>query len=164
MLILRAADHGLPGVTVDLAVTATLEGLEGTSTRGGELNGFPITAAHLRELLRRLGAVGLTTPEGGSLTLAITDERGRLLTTVSDAELARRAVRGCAQHPDGDCGCAVLGLPSDTDSYVPTAVQRRFVSTRDRRCRTPNCAQRAGWADHDHVVPQIGRASCRERV
>jgi len=44
MLILRAADHGLPGVTVNLAVTAALEGLEGTSTRGGGVIRFPITA------------------------------------------------------------------------------------------------------------------------
>ena len=42
MLILRPADHGQPGVTVQLAVTATLEGLEGTSTRGGEVNGFAV--------------------------------------------------------------------------------------------------------------------------
>jgi hypothetical protein len=32
MLILRPADSGLPGVTVNLAVTATLEGLAGVST------------------------------------------------------------------------------------------------------------------------------------
>src|SRR3954447_20850980 len=98
MLILRPADHGLPGVTVNLAVTATLESLEGTSMRVCGVNGFPITAAHLRELLRRLGAVGLTTPAGGTLTFAITDEAGRLLATVSAAELARLAERGCPQH------------------------------------------------------------------
>jgi hypothetical protein len=162
MLILRVADHGLPGVTVNLAVSATLEGLEGASTRGGEVNGFPITAAHLRELLARLGALGLTTPDGGSLTFAITDERGRLLATVSAAELARLAKQGCSQHPDGDCRCPVLGMPSPTDAYEPTAAQRRFATTRDRRCRTPNCGQRAGWADHDHVVPHAegGQTTC----
>ena len=162
MLILRAADHGLPGVTVNLAVSATLEGLEGTTTRGGEVNGFPITAAHLRELLRRLGALGLTTPQGGSLTFAITDEHGRLLATVSAAELARLGKKGCPEHGDADCGCAVLGMPSPTEAYEPTAAQRRFATTRDRRCRTPNCGQRAGWADHDHVVPHAagGRTTC----
>ena len=162
MLILRPADHGLPGVTVNLAVTATLDGLEGDSDRGGEVNGFPITVAHLRDLLRRLGALGLTTPEGGRLTFAITDEDGRLLATVSAAELARLAKQGCRQHPDGNCGCPVLGMPPATDAYEPTVAQRRFASTRDRRCRTPNCGQRAGWADHDHVVPHAegGRTTC----
>jgi hypothetical protein len=162
MLILRAADHGLPGVTVNLAVSATLEGLEGTTTRGGEVNGFPITATHLRELLRRLGALGLTTPEGGSLTFAITDEHGRLLATVSAAELARLSKNGCPEHTHADCSCPVLGMPSPTDAYEPTAAQRRFTTTRDRRCRTPNCGQRAAWADHDHVVPHAegGRTTC----
>jgi NAD(P)H-dependent FMN reductase len=162
MLILRAADHGLPGVTVNLAVSATLEGLEGTTTRGGEVNGCPITAAHLRELLRRLGALGLTTPEGGSLPFALTDERGRLLATVSAAELARLSRKGCPEHAHADCSCPVLGVPSSTDAYEPTAAQRRFTTTRDRRCRTPNCGQRAGWADHDHVVPHAegGRTTC----
>lgn len=162
MLILRAADHGLPGVTVNLAVTATLEALEGTSVRGGEVNGFPISAAHVRELLRRLGVVGLTTPEGGALTIAMADQDGRLLATVSAAELARRAKRGCSRHPEGECGCPVLGMPSPTDAYEPTAAQQRFATTRDRGCRTPNCGQRAGWADHDHVVPHAdgGRTTC----
>jgi hypothetical protein len=162
MLILRAADHGLPRVTVNLAVSATLEGLEGTTMRGGEVNGFPITAAHLRELLRRLGALGLTTPQGGSLTFAITDEHGRLLATVSAAELARLGRKGCPDHADADCSCPVLGMPSPTEAYAPTAAQRRFTATRDRRCRTPNCGQRAGWADHDHVVPHAegGRTTC----
>jgi hypothetical protein len=162
MLILRPADHGLPGVTVNLAVSATLEGLEGSSARGGEVNGFPITAAHLRELLRRLGALALSTPQGGSLTFAITDDQGRLLATVSAAELARLAKKGCPQHADADCGCPLLGMPSPIDAYEPTVAQRRFTSTRDRRCRTPNCGQRAGWADHDHVLPHAegGQTTC----
>ena len=44
-------------------------------------------------------------------------------------------------------------MPPATDAYSPTAAQERFVNTRDRRCRQPNCGQRAGWADHDHVIP-----------
>ncbi|WP_041775767.1 HNH endonuclease [Blastococcus saxobsidens] len=162
MLILRPADHGLPGVTVNLAVTATLEGLEGSSTRGGEVNGSPITAARLRDLLRRIGALGLTNAEGGSLTFALTDEHGRLLATVTAAELARLARRGCPEHADAPCECPLLDLPPSTDGYEPAAAQRRFVTTRDRRCRTPNCGQRIGWADHDHVVPHAegGRTTC----
>jgi hypothetical protein len=152
MLILRPADSGLPGVTVNLAVTASLEGLEGASARGGEVNGFPITAAHLRDLLRRLGALGLTTPEGGALTFAITDETGRLLATVSGTELARRARKGCPDHSEGDCSCVVMDLPPPSGAYQPTAAQQRFVKTRDRRCRFPNCGQRVGWADIDHLV------------
>jgi hypothetical protein len=163
MLILRPADNGLPGVTVNLAVTATLEGLEGVSAQGGEVNGFPITAAHLRDLLRRMGALGLTRPEGGSLTLAITDGQGRLRATVTDAELARLAPKGCHEHPDADCGCPVLDAPQPTDAYEPAAAQERFVKTRDRRCRFPNCGQRVGWADIDHVVAhaQGGQTTCR---
>jgi Domain of unknown function (DUF222) len=162
MLILRPADHGLPGVTVNLAVTATLDGLEGASTRGGEVNGFPITAAQVRALLRRVGALGLSTPDGGSLTVALTDEHGRLLATVPAAELARRAGRGCPQHPEADCGCPVLGPPPPTDGYAPTAAQRRFVRTRDRRCRFPNCGQRVGWADLDHLIAHArgGTTTC----
>jgi Domain of unknown function (DUF222) len=162
MLILRPADHGLPGVTVNLAVTAALEGLEGTSTQGGEVNGFPVTASHLRHLLRRLGAIGLTTPEGGSLTFAITDERGRLLATVTDTELARLARKDCAEHPDAECSCPVLDVPPPTTAYEPAAAQQRFVKTRDRRCRFPNCGQRVGWADIDHVVAhaQGGETTC----
>ena len=162
MLILRPADSGLPGVTVNLAVTAALEGMEGTSARGGDVNGFPITAAHLRALLRRIGALGLVTPEGGTLTFALTDEHGRLLATVTAAELARLAKKGCPDHPDTGCDCPVLGPPPATERYEPTAGQGRFVETRDRRCRTPNCGQRAGWADLDHVAPHAegGRTTC----
>ncbi|MDT0277135.1 HNH endonuclease signature motif containing protein [Blastococcus goldschmidtiae] len=162
MLILRPVDHGLPGVTVQLTVTAALDGLEGTSARGGAVDGFVITAAHLRQLLQRLGAIGLTPPAGGSLTFALTDERGRLLATVSAAELARLAARGCSEHPDAACDCAVLGMPEDTDEYAPRIAQRRFVTTRDRRCRMPNCGQRVGMADLDHVIAHSvgGRTSC----
>ncbi|WP_040338663.1 HNH endonuclease signature motif containing protein [Candidatus Blastococcus massiliensis] len=168
MLILRPADSGLSGVTVKLAVTAALEGLEGSSAGGGEVNGFAITAAHLRRLLRRVAALGLTTPEGGSLTFALTDDHGRLLATVTAAELARLAKRGCPDHPDDGsdtetgCGCPVLEPPPATDGYEPTVAQQRFVKTRDRRCRTPNCGQRVGWSDLDHVAPhgQGGGTTC----
>jgi Domain of unknown function (DUF222) len=156
MLILRPADHGRPGIAVQLTVTAALDGLAGTSSRGGEVNGFAISAAQLRELLHRVGALGLSTPDGGSLTLALTDPDGRLLATTTPADLTRRANRGCPDHPeaaDADCDCPVLGPPEPTDSYQPTAAHRRFGTTRDRRCRMPNCAQRVGWADLDHVIP-----------
>jgi hypothetical protein len=162
MLLLRPAGHGLPGVTVNLTITAALDGLEGAGARGGEVNGFPITAAHLRELLARIGGIGLTAPAGGSLSFAITDQRGQLLATVTAAELARLTAKGCPDHPDAECGCAVLGPPDDTDAYQPRAAQRRFVTTRDRRCRMPNCGQRVGWTDLDHVIPHAhdGATTC----
>jgi hypothetical protein len=168
MLLLRPASQGLPGVSVHLTVTATLEGLEGDSARGGEVNGFGVTATQLRDLLTRVSALGLTTPEGGSLALAVTDENGRLLATLTLPELTRLAKTGCPQHGQGSdsadsaCDCHVAGMPPAADSYEPGTAQRRFVSTRDRRCRTPNCGQRAGWADHDHVVPHSsgGETSC----
>jgi Domain of unknown function (DUF222) len=163
MLIMRPADHGLPGgVSVQLAVSATLDTLEGRSTAAGEVNGSAVTAGQLRDLLRRVDALGLTTPEGGTLTFALTDDAGRLLATLTAAELTRLAKKGCPAHPDGPCDCPVLGPPPPTDAYEPSNAQHRFVDTRDRRCRMPNCGQRAGWADHDHVVAHAdgGETTC----
>jgi Domain of unknown function (DUF222)/HNH endonuclease len=162
MLVLRPADHGLPLARLELTVTATLDGPEGDLRRGA-VNGFAVTATQLRELLRRFGALGLRVPDGGSLTVALTDADGRLLATASAAELARLAAKGCPDHPGGDgCGCPLLGPPPDTDAYTPTEKQKVFVTTRDRTCRMPNCGQRVGWADHDHVVAHSrgGSTSC----
>ena len=46
----------------------------------------------------------------------------------------------------------MLEPPPPTEAYEPTDRQRAFVTTRDRRCRFPNCGQRVGWADLDHVI------------
>ena len=159
LLVLRPGDTGLPQARLDLTVTATVDGPGGQLT-GGVVNGFPVTATQLRALLARFGALGLQTPAGGTFTVALTDDEGRLLATASAAELAKLAARGCPAHPDSDgnsdaeagCGCGLLGPPPDTDRYTPTARQRLFVTTRDRTCRMPNCGQRVGWADLDHVV------------
>ncbi|MCV2489239.1 HNH endonuclease [Geodermatophilus sp. YIM 151500] len=162
LLIRRPADSGLPGITAHLSVTAALAGLEGSTTTPGDVDGHPITAAHVRELLQRLGALGLQAPAGGSLTLAITDDDGRLLATATPQQLEKLARRGCPQHPDGDFGCAVLARPTATEAYRPTAAQCEFIDVRDRTCRFPNCGRRVGWADHDHVVPHAcgGETDC----
>jgi hypothetical protein len=163
LLIRHAADHGLPGgVRIQLTVTASLDSLSGTSDAPGEVNGHPITAAHVRALLARAGAIGLQDPEGGSLVFALTDDDGMLLATLTLAELARLARRGCSDHPDGDCSCPLAGPPPETDAYEPTDAQRRWVKTRDRTCRFPNCARPVGWSDCDHVVPHAdgGATSC----
>jgi hypothetical protein len=152
LLIRRPAGTGLPLVAADVQIRADLDSLRDASTMPGEVNGLPITAAHLRELLARVGALGLTTPDGGSLTFAITGPNGELLATATRTELAKLARRGCPQHPDSACDCPVLGPPPETVAYAPTDRQRAFVTTRDRRCRFPNCGQRVGWADLDHVV------------
>ena len=104
----------------------------------------------------------MRTPAGGSLTVALTDDQGRVLATASAAELARLATRGCPDHPQGGCDCPVLGPPPDTDRYTPTDRQQLFLTTRDRTCRMPNCGQRVGWADHDHVLAHSagGCTSC----
>ncbi|HST96015.1 MAG TPA: hypothetical protein VLJ85_00100, partial [Geodermatophilus sp.] len=138
------ADSGLPGITANVTVTAALDALEGTATTPGSVNGLPITAAHVRELLARLGALALRAPEGGSLTLAVTDPDGRLRATTTPDRLARLARRGCRQHPDRDCGCPVLQKPAPTEAYTPTAAQHAFVTTRDRACRFPTAD--SGWA------------------
>jgi Domain of unknown function (DUF222) len=153
MLIRRPADHGLPeGIGAQLTVTAPLDSLSGDSTTPGEVDGFPVTAAHLRALLARVGALGLQTPDGGSLTYALTDADGALLATLTPAELARLATRGCPAHPGSGCTCPVAGAPPPTEAYRATDRQRRFLCTRDRTCRFPNCGRRVGWSDLDHVV------------
>jgi hypothetical protein len=169
-LLTRPWDDSRPAVTAQLSVTATLAALAGRSAEAGEVNGLPITAAHLRELLHQLGALGpggLQAPQGGSLVLALTDAAGRLLATLSRTDLERLGRRGCPDHPDmdpdhpdmddaaidGGCFCAVLDRPPGTDRYQTTPAQRRWIKTRDRTCRFPNCGQRIGWADLDHVIP-----------
>ena len=98
-LILRPWDTSRPAVTAVLTVTAPLPSLTGAGVEPGEVNGRPITAAHVRELLAQLDAVcpgGLQAPTGGSLQVAVTDADGALLATASRAELERIARRGCA--------------------------------------------------------------------
>jgi hypothetical protein len=121
------------------------------------VSGQPITATHLRELLRQLDALcpgGLQAPSGGSLTMAIVEpDSGELRAAVTRSALERLVRRGCRVHPAGGCDCAVLDRPPPVGRYRPSAAQRRFLHTRDRTCRHPGCANRAGWADLDHVVP-----------
>ncbi|WP_344689288.1 HNH endonuclease signature motif containing protein [Blastococcus jejuensis] len=162
LLLRRPGGPGQPGVAAQLTITATLDSLAGTATTAGTVNGLAVTAAHARELLARIGALGLHAPDGGSLTFAVTDADGRLLATTTVAELLRVARKGCAQHPGEDCGCPVLGAPAATDRYEPTGRQQTFTKTRDRTCRMPNCGQRVGWADLDHVVAHScgGQTAC----
>ncbi|GAB3304626.1 hypothetical protein GCM10027451_10440 [Geodermatophilus aquaeductus] len=161
-LIQRPWDDSRPPVTAHLQIIATLASLAGLSDEAGEVNGLPVTAAQLRELLRQLDGLGIRTPEGGSVTLALTDEDGALRATSTLDQLRRLARRGCVEHPTDDCRCAVLDRPEPVDRYTPSAAQDRFVCTRDRTCRFPTCGQRVGWADADHVVPHArgGATDC----
>src|SRR4051794_12491607 len=167
-LILRPWDDSRPPVTAHLQITANLGSLAGRSTVAGEVSGLPITAAHLRDLLTEIDALGLRAPDGGSLCFGLTDPDGRLRSTVEVDRLRRLVRRGCPQHPgtgtgtDGDCGCPLLDQPPATGAYEPTAAQRAFVTLRDRTCRMPTCGQRVGWADLDHVLPHAcgGRTDC----
>ncbi|WP_156036427.1 HNH endonuclease signature motif containing protein [Blastococcus sp. URHD0036] len=152
-LVLRPWDVSRPPVTAQLQVMASLNSLAGTSSEAGEVSGLAITAGHLRELLRRLDALGVQPPGGGSVTLGLTDDDGVLLGTCTLDQLRQLARRGCPSHPEEDCGCAVLDRPAAVESYGPSRPQQRFVHTRDRTCRFPNCGQRVGWADADHVIP-----------
>jgi hypothetical protein len=158
-LALRPWDTSRPPVTAALTVVAPLDALRASSQPQpvGEVSGQPITATHLRELLRRLDALcpgGLQAPTGGSLTIAIVEpESGELRAAVTRSELERLVRRGCRVHPSGGCDCAVLDRPPPVSRYRPSASQRRFLHTRDRTCRHPGCANKAGWADLDHVVP-----------
>ncbi|RBY89332.1 HNH endonuclease signature motif containing protein [Blastococcus sp. TF02A-30] len=182
LLLRRPGGAEQPPVTAHLTITATLDSLDGRTTEAGCVAGVVITAGHVRELLARIGALGLAEPPAGGLTFALTDADGRLLATTTVAELLRIATTGCPRHPTpsrtqpaedtgaatdsgraaGECGCPVLGAPPATEAYAPAGRQERFVRTRDRACRMPNCAQRVGWTDLDHVVAHAegGETTC----
>jgi hypothetical protein len=161
-LVLRPWDVTRPPVTAILQVVAPLDALRPSVTAAGEtrptaeVDGAPITAAAVRELLEQLDALcpgGLQSPTGGRLDVAVVDQAsGALRATVTRSELERLARRGCRAHPGGTCECAVLDRPPAVDRYRPTPAQRRFGTTRDRTCRHPGCGNRALWADLDHVL------------
>ncbi|HVD28611.1 MAG TPA: hypothetical protein VNC79_08945 [Mycobacteriales bacterium] len=164
-LILRFWDDTRPPVTAALTVTAPLASLRPPARAADgagvlaqeptEVNGQPITAAHVRELLVELDALcpgGLQAPAGGSLHIAVTDADGALLATATRRELERTARHGCPDHPAAPCQCPVLDRPPPVDRYRPTPAQQRFTKTRDRTCRQPGCGLPAAWADLDHVV------------
>ncbi|MBB3081882.1 HNH endonuclease signature motif containing protein [Geodermatophilus sabuli] len=183
-LLLDPWDTERESVTAHLTVTAPLNALtpdrfldqgaglpsvfarpQAVAEPTGAVDGTPITAAHLRELLTQLDALcpgGLQAPPGGSLTLAITDPDGALLATTTRRELQRLVRRGCPTHGHTGCRCAVLDRPPATGAYSPTAAQRRWVQARDRTCRHPGCATRAGWSDLDHAVARScgGATAC----
>jgi hypothetical protein len=161
-LLLRPWDDNRPSVTTHLQIIATLAALAGRSAEAGEVNELPITAAHLRDLLARLDALGVRAPDGGSVTVALTDENGTLRATTMLDRLRLLAARGCRTHPTGDCSCPVLDRPAARDGYTPSTVQQAFVHVRDRSCRFPTCGQRVGWADADHVIPHTcgGTTDC----
>ncbi|MGY1694351.1 DUF222 domain-containing protein [Geodermatophilus sp. SYSU D00814] len=161
-LIRRPGDDSRPPVTAHLQIIATLAALSGRSDQAGEVNGLPITAAHLRALLAQLDALGVQAPEGGSVTVALTEGDGTLRAAATLDRLRKLAARGCEEHGDAECGCAVLDRPAGRDGYTPSAAQQAFVRTRDRTCRMPTCGQRVGWADADHVLPHAagGATDC----
>jgi hypothetical protein len=161
-LVLRPWDVTRPPVTAIVQVVTPLDALRPSVTVGGEtrpvaeVDGAPITAAAVRELLEQLDALcpgGLHSPTGGRLDIAIVDQAsGALRATATRAELERLARRGCPTHPEGTCDCAVLDRPPPVGRYRPSPAQRRFGTTRDRTCRHPGCGNRAVWADLDHVL------------
>ena len=172
-LVLRPWDDSRPPVTAHLTVTADLGALRaaaaghaprtapatacGSAPVTAEVDGEPVTAGHLRELLEQLDALcpgGLQAPAGGTLHLALTEPvSGALRAVVSRDELQRLVRRGCPAHGDGGCRCAVLERPTAVDRYRPGSALRRFTHTRDRTCRHPGCRNSARRSDLDHVVP-----------
>ncbi|MGY1847148.1 DUF222 domain-containing protein [Blastococcus sp. SYSU DS1021] len=169
-----------PAVTAQLTVVAPLDALTprrflaagapapaaftrpGTASPVGEVDGEPITAAHLRELLTQLDGLGVQAPAGGSLQIALTDATGALLAVTGRAELARLARTGCTEHSSTACGCPRLGVPGPVDRYRPSAAQHRFLEARDRTCRHPGCTAPAAWADIDHAIAHAdgGATAC----
>ena len=162
-MTLRPCDDTRSPVTAELRVFAPLNSLlpdpavpddPGLPPGVALVDDEPITAAHLRALLTALDAVcpgGLQAPTGGSLHLDLLGSGGALLVTLTRRELEQAVRRGCPSHPDGNCRCPVVHRPPPTDTYAPTAAQRRWTRARDRQCRHPGCRNRSGWADLDHV-------------
>ncbi|MGY1825436.1 DUF222 domain-containing protein [Blastococcus sp. SYSU DS0541] len=176
-LVLRPWDTSRPAMTGHVTVVAPLAALArsgGTGASAGRADGIggetgpsvdgtPITAAHLRELMARLGALGVQAPPAGSLAVAITGDDGALLAAATATELRRLAIRGCTTHgAAADCGCPLVGRPAAVAGHDPSAAQERFLRLRDRTCRHPGCGRPAARTDADHVVPYDcgGRTSC----
>jgi hypothetical protein len=148
-LVLRPGDEGLPAVSVQTRILAPLRSLlcdpadptaPGRPTGIAEIEGQPITAAHLRALLAAANAIGpdgLQAPTGGSLDFDVLGAGGELLATLNRRELERAARRGCPEHPNEDCACSLAGKPPPTDGYEATPRHRRFLLARDRTCREP---------------------------
>jgi hypothetical protein len=167
-LILRPWDTTREPVTAHLQVLAPLPVLFQrppgddrapaalpTDADTATVDGAPITAGQLRELLEQLDALcpgGVQAPADGSLSISLTDPHtGALRATVTRPELERLVRRGCRDHPAQDCACAVLDKPPPVDRYEPTPAQHRFIKARDRTCRHPGCRRPARWTDADHV-------------
>jgi hypothetical protein len=155
-LILRPWDTTRPAVTAQLSITAPLSCLRAGSKQVAAVDGQPITADHLREILTELDAVcpgGLQAPAGGSLHISLVDPiSGELRAVLTRAELETLVRRGCPDHPGESCDCPVLDRPDPVNRYRPSAALYRFVRTRDRTCRWPGCTNAAAWADLDHVT------------
>jgi hypothetical protein len=161
---LRPWDDSRPAVTAELHVVAPINSLlpdpadpslVGFPTGIAEVEGEPITWRHLRALLTAIDAVcpgGLQAPAGGSLHLDLLGAGGALLATLSRRALERAVRRGCRLHPDGSCRCGLVGRPPATGNYRATAAQRRWLRSRDQRCRHPGCPNKIGRTDLDHVV------------
>jgi hypothetical protein len=88
-MVLRPGGADGPAFTGSVTVLAPLAALRqggacpGDGDLGPAVDGTPITAGQLRELLAELGALGVQAPPGGSLDLALTDGCGALLAVVT---------------------------------------------------------------------------------
>jgi len=153
-LVLRPWDTTRPPVTAHVTITAPLAGLTPPTTatadhvpaRGdqpghrpattssqsadtcGTVDSAPITAAHLRDLLRTIDALcpgGLQAPAEGSLDVSLVDPvSGALRATVTRTELERLVRHGCPDHPQFSGPPLPDATPADAplpDSPLPAA-------------------------------------------
>ena len=164
-LTLRPWDDSRPPVTAELRVLAPLNGLlpdpAGPGTGGrppgvAEVDGEPITAAHLRALLTALDAVcpgACRHPTGGSLHLDLLGGGGALLATLTRRELEQAVRRRLRAAPRGELPVSCRAATSADGRLFA----HRAATPLRRRPRpgmpTSGCRNRSGWADLDHVVP-----------
>jgi hypothetical protein len=162
-LILRPWDTSRPPVTARLTIHAALPALAADSDEPAEIDGEHVTAAQCRELLGQLDMLGLrAAPAGGCVQLAIHHPAtGRLIAVATRRELRRAALGSRRRRRRGTppgrttqsaAGGPGLRPPAPSPGYRIPADQRRFVTTRDRRCRMPGCRRRPGRCDIDHAV------------
>ncbi|WP_306433776.1 DUF222 domain-containing protein [Modestobacter marinus] len=147
-LIRRPAGSGLPTVCANVTVSAVVTALDGTRNVPGEVGGLPITAAHLRDLLARIGVLGAHRPRRRHAELR--DHRPRWGT--AGHPHARRT------HPAGPPRLAT----TPRRRRRPVRLPGGRAAPADRRLRTDRPS--AGLRDHPRPALPLPRLRPARRL